>query len=56
MRWEGHVEIMGQMGDEYRILVRNHKVEWKVLNWTDVRQERDKWWALVNMTMNLRVP
>jgi hypothetical protein len=24
--------------------------------WTDLAQERDRWWTLVNAVMNLRVP
>jgi hypothetical protein len=26
------------------------------MDWIDVAQERDRWWALVNAVMNLRVP
>ena len=25
-------------------------------DWIDMAQDRDKWWALVNKIMNLRVP
>ena len=26
------------------------------MNWIDLAQESDRWWALVNAVMNLRVP
>jgi len=30
--------------------------KWDVRDWIDVAQERDRWCALVNAMMNLRVP
>jgi hypothetical protein len=29
--------------------------EWGI-DWIDLAQDRDRWWALVNAVMNLRVP
>ena len=26
------------------------------IDWIDVARDRDMWWALVNVVMNLRVP
>jgi hypothetical protein len=27
-----------------------------VMDWIDVAQDGDRWWAVVNLVMNLRVP
>jgi hypothetical protein len=32
------------------------EIEWGGMDWIDLAQNRDKWRALVNMVMNLRVP
>ena len=31
-------------------------VQWGGINWIDLALDRDRWWALVNAVMNLRVP
>jgi hypothetical protein len=32
------------------------EVEWDGMNWIDLAQDRDRWRALVNAVMNLRLP
>jgi hypothetical protein len=32
------------------------EVEWGGMDWKDLAQVRDRWWALVNAVMNLHVP
>jgi len=35
----------------------DHQVEGcEGMDWNDLAQDRDRWWALVNAIMNLRVP
>jgi hypothetical protein len=29
---------------------------WEGVDWMHLAQDRDQWWALVNMVMNLHVP
>jgi len=43
-RWEGNIK-MGL-----------HEVRLGGMDWTDMAQDRDRWRALVNAVMNLRVP
>jgi hypothetical protein len=31
-------------------------IGWGGMDWIDLAQDRDKWWALVNMVINLQVP
>jgi hypothetical protein len=32
------------------------EIGWGGVDWIDLVQDRDQWWALVNTVMNLRVP
>jgi hypothetical protein len=32
------------------------EIHWEVVKWIFLVQDRDQWWALVNMVMNLWVP
>jgi hypothetical protein len=32
------------------------EIEWVGMDWIDLNQDRDKWRAVVNTVMNLRVP
>jgi hypothetical protein len=69
MRWVGHIAHMGEMRKAYKILVGNSKQKrllgrpkhkWKGNNREigriHVALDRDQWWAVVNMVMNLWVP
>jgi hypothetical protein len=32
------------------------EIGWDGMDWIDVTQDRDQWWALVKAVMNVRVP
>jgi hypothetical protein len=32
------------------------EIGWGGMDWIDLAQDRDQWWAIVNTVMNLRVP
>ena len=32
------------------------EVRWQAVDWIDLPQEREKWWAVVSTVMNFRVP
>jgi hypothetical protein len=32
------------------------EIEWEGVDWIRLAQDRNPWWALVNMVMNLKVP
>jgi hypothetical protein len=33
-----------------------HEVAWESMEWIELAEDRDRWRALVNAVMNLRVP
>ena len=41
---------------KYNIKMALQEIGCEALDWIDVSQEKDRWWALVNAVMNLRVP
>ena len=43
-------------GRDYNIKVDLKEIRWDVLDWIALAQDRDKWWALVNLVMNLQSP
>jgi hypothetical protein len=43
-RWEDNIKMDVQ------------EVSWDSTNWSDLAQDRDRWRALVNEVMNLRIP
>jgi hypothetical protein len=38
------------------IMMDLKEVDGEGMDWIDMAQDRDRWWALVNAVMNLRVP
>jgi hypothetical protein len=38
------------------VKINLREIGWASMNWIDVAQDRDKWRALVNTVINLRVP
>jgi hypothetical protein len=43
-------------GRDYNIKVDLKEIRWDVLDWIALAQDRDRWWALVNLVMNLQSP
>jgi hypothetical protein len=65
MRWAVHVarieEKRNALGRPRRRWVDRMKMDlreigWNGMDWIDLAQDRDRWRALVNTVMNLRVP
>jgi hypothetical protein len=50
--WED--QDVGGWVDNIKIDLR--EIGWDDMDWIDLVQDRDQWWALVNAVMNLRVP
>jgi hypothetical protein len=72
MRWAGHVALMGEKRNAYRLLVGKPEgprrrwvvnvwmnlgeVGWSNVDWIDLAQDRNRWRALVNSVLDLLVP
>jgi hypothetical protein len=72
MRWAGHVAQKGEKRNSYRLLVGKPEVGgwiilgwilewwdgviWDDLGWIGLAEDRNRWRALVNSVLNLRVP
>jgi len=60
--WWGNLRERDYLEDlcvRRRIILRWAFRKWDVgggMDWLDLAQDRDRWWALVNAVMNLRVP
>jgi hypothetical protein len=40
---------------ECNIIMDLREIGWEIVGWIHLAQDRDPWWALVNMVMNLQV-
>jgi hypothetical protein len=38
-----------------KVITRMTYTVWEVVNWIHLAQNRDQWWTLVNIVMNLRI-
>jgi hypothetical protein len=60
--WWGNLSERDHLEDPGLIYVRIlfkidlQEVGWGSMEWLNLAQDRDRWWALVNVVMNLQVP
>jgi hypothetical protein len=59
--WVGKPEGKGSLGRpsrrwEYNVRIDVNEIGLKGVDWINLAQDRDQWWALVNTVMVLRVP
>jgi len=48
---------LDDLGIDGRIILKGILKKWNGgMDWFDLSQDRDRWWALVNVVMNLQVP
>ena len=54
LRERKHLEDLGVDGDNIKINLL--EMTWGGIDWIDLAQDRDRWRALVNAVMDIRVP
>jgi hypothetical protein len=49
---------LGDQGVDGRIILRWIFMKWNVgdMDWIELAQDRDRWWATANAVMNFQVP